>query len=654
MKYIRCFIITSLLILPLLSVSSIRSYAQSFDERFLEISIRMDSLARNEIPGLAEKANFSVSGASVQELLRGVAATHNLNVNIDPSVNGQITNNFTNVLVRDLLLFVIREYRLDVRFFNNIISFYSYAPPVTYEPPKIKVVKLNYEPAENLLTLDLQNDSITAFAHQITEKTGRNVILAPGIEGVKLNGYIKEMPFDKALDKMAFMNGLELEISNDGFYILKPGENFMAPEYGNQPENTIRMPRNNNMHNPNAGGQGNLFVDLTFSGQDTLISIDAVNTPVSQIIQETSGRANKNYIFVTEPQGAMTCLVRDLAFDQFLSFALQATEFTYRKQEDVYLIGSRNQEGLRSSRLVKLQFRPIDSLQHVIPDELKKGISIQEFKELNAFILTGGSTQIDEIDRFLKALDQPVPNILIEVIVADVRKGVSIQTGIKAFLGDSVPQTTSGQVFPGVDVTLSSGGINNILDKLTDNGIVNLGRVTPRFYATLQAMEQNNLLNLRSTPKLSTLNGHEANMTIGQSRYYLEQTQNVVGGVTPINSVSQRWEKVEANLSITIYPIISGDEHITLDILAEFSDFVEPDVEGAPPGNATRQFTSKIRVRNEEMIVLGGLEEVRKSKSRSGLPLISRIPVLNWIFSARSEDNSEGKLMVFIKPTIVY
>jgi len=181
-----------------------------------------------------------------------------------------------------------------------------------------------------------------------------------------------------------------------------------------------------------------------------------------------------------------------------------------------------------------------------------------------------------------------------------------------------------------------------------------LGRVTPKFYATIQALENNNNLNVRSTPKLSTLNGNEASLTIGQSVYFLIENQNVVGGVNPIVTRSPRYEKVEANLDIKITPFVSGNDNVTLGIEAEFSDFIDPTIEGAPPGNATRKFISRIRIRNEEMIVLGGLEEVSKSETGSGVPLLSRIPVLKWLFSSKSKNEQNNKLLIFIKPTIVY
>lgn len=203
-------------------------------------------------------------------------------------------------------------------------------------------------------------------------------------------------------------------------------------------------------------------------------------------------------------------------------------------------------------------------------------------------------------------------------------------------------------------MTIGSKSINDILEKFDTKGFVNIGRVTPNFYLTLQALEQNNYLSLRSTPQLSTLNGHEANLKIGQSVYYLEQTQNVIGGVTPISTLSQQYRQVSANLNIKINPMVSGDEHITLDIKAEFSDFIPPAIQGAPPGNATREFTSMIRVKNQEMIVLGGLEEVSKTKSGSGVPILSRIPILKYLFSSKSDTKNNNKLLVFIKPTLLY
>src|SRR6185436_14496622 len=121
----------------------------------------------------------------------------------------------------------------------------------------------------------------------------------------------------------------------------------------------------------------------------------------------------------------------------------------------------------------------------------------------------------------------------------------------------------------------SSSSINNLINGINGLGIVNLGKVTPNFYLKLKALEQQGVLKLKSTPKLATLNGHEAKLSIGRTEYYLEIQSSVVGIQTPFPVQSQQYKSVSADLSLTINPIVSGDEQITLDIMVKQSNFTE-------------------------------------------------------------------------------
>lgn len=636
----------------LLMLSSlVETHAQIQKEYLAEISTSLEILSDSLVPGLKQTANFSVVETPVQDLLRAIAEAHSLNISVDPSINIRVTNNFTNVQVKDLLLFICEEYGLDIRFSNTIMSFVLHkAPEAQPEPYHPKQLKIQYAKDGDRLSIDLASDSVTLFAKQLTQVSGKNVILAPGVSGKLLSGFISEMEFEKALDKVAYANNLVMTKTDDNFFILSNPE--VHPESTVQGGGGLRSLTGRGRNTPQAKPEG-LSMDLVIDNGDTLLALDIINVPIAEVVKQVSATAGKNYVFFSEPQGSITAKLSSVTYEALLSFLLQGTTHTFKKIDGICLIGERTLEGFRTTTLVRLQFRAVQDIEKIIPAELVKGVDIKVFPELNALILSGGTPQINEIQTFLRAIDQPVSNILIEVIVVEARKGAGVRTGIKAGIRDSLT-TTGGQLFPGIDFTFSSRSINDIVDKINGTGVLNLGKVAPNFYATLQAMEENNQLDIQSTPKLSTLNGHEANLSIGQSRYYLEQTQNITGGVTPINSVSQRWQKVDANLAIKILPAVAGDEHITLKIEAEFSDFIEPVIQGAPPGNATRKFISQIRVRNEEMIVLGGLEEARNQKNGSGVPLLSRIPVLKWIFSSRSTSKSDARLIIFIKPTIVY
>ena len=639
--------ITQLHILVLLFVLiTARAHSQDpFAGRLSEIREKLEELSDSVVQGLDEQAEFSVVNASVQELLRGAAEAHSLNVNVSPEIKVRITNNFTNVTVKDLILFLCKNYSLDIEFVGNILSFKEFqAPQTKVEVPKDQSPKISYDPETDLLSVDLKEDSLFEFTRELTRVTGKNVILAPEVNERKMRSLIQNVQFFPALEKIAYANNLRAEKSEDeNFYILHNSGKSDNLDVGIKSSGANKKTVDNKLPD-------DLFIELV---EDSLLNIEALNIPVSEIINQAAYVSGNDYIFFSVPSGSTYLKVKRISFQNLLALLLKGTDHTCLFQKQVYMIGKKQDEGFRDTKLVKFQYRTLWDIEQAIPAPLKENIQVIPFEELNAFILSGGSSRISELERFLKEMDQPIPNILINVMVLEVRKTKSTETGISAAFGDSI-QSSGGTVFPGVDVTLSSKSINSLLDKLQQNSIVNLGRVRSNFYMSLKALEQNGNVKIKSTPKLSTLNGHEAQMTIGKSVYYKETTQNVTGGVNTVVTTSPRFSKVDANLTIKIRPLVSGDENITLDITAEFSDFIPAEIEDAPPGNATRKFVSQIRILNQETILLGGMEEVSDEENHSGVPILSRIPVLKWIFSSNSTTKSNSKLLVMIQPEIVY
>lgn len=318
------------------------------------------------------------------------------------------------------------------------------------------------------------------------------------------------------------------------------------------------------------------------------------------------------------------------------------------------MIGENKVEGLRKTELVRLDNRTIESVKTAIPNDMLADLEVKEFVELNGLILTGSSRKIDELKTFISSIDVVVPMVQIDVMLLYSEKGSTLSTGISAGIGDG-PTTTSGQIFPTLDMQLGSQSINNILNAISGFGLVNLGQVTESFYLSLQALEENNVVDIESTPKISTLNGHEANISIGETTYYQETQVNVQTSVTNQGVLqSQQWKPIDANLSVTIKPFVSADEHVTLTISVEQDAFAGPSGTTAPPDMETRTFESMVRVKNGELILLGGLDKKVKSDVGKGVPFLSRIPILKWFFSSRKKEKSKSKLHILIRPIVTY
>jgi type IV pilus assembly protein PilQ len=245
--------------------------------------------------------------------------------------------------------------------------------------------------------------------------------------------------------------------------------------------------------------------------------------------------------------------------------------------------------------------------------------------------------------------------VQIDVMIVMSERSNTTRSGIKAGVGDK-PATSSGSIFPNLDVTLGAQAINALLDGINGFGIVNLGNVTQNFYLSLQLLESNGTIEVESTPKITTLSGHLATVSIGQTTYYQEQQVDVQNSV--VNSgviTSRQWKSVDANLTVKIKPFVSSDGNVTMDITLTNDDFDGSKVDPTAPPNATKQtFESMIRVQNGEVVLLGGLDKKTRNDSGEGVPLISRVPVLKWFFSSRERVKRKYKMHIIIRPTITY
>lgn len=697
------------------------------DNRILQIKNNIESIIPDS-PGLNQKVNVNIKQATLSEFILAVSDVHKVNISVAPSLNQiMIVNNFSDVNVSDLLVFLCKEYNLTIDFTGNILSMKSFEKPK--EIPIEKQIDVRFNLSNELLSLNLKEDKLYDVFKKITNESGKNIVFAPGLENKLLTAYIVDIPFDDALNKLAYANNLEVEKTKDNFYLF----DILNGDYSatsNQPStNQTRASR------PIRSRKSNFFFSVLDSDKK-LLEVDFENTPISNIIYDIGNELNID-IFISSPIdniGTATLKAKKITFDELLDkifesktnvnssassnqpqSGLQNNEqsntastdnYTYTKKDNIYIFGLKNQLIARSIKSIHLMHRSIEflsdpskegrsagrlgnqnsftnfnsnsttntnnnnyssntnsnlsqeksggSILEIFPKEILNGLDVKIDTELNSFIVSGPAENISRFESFIKYIDKAVPVVLIEVMILEVSRSAIVETGISAGIGDK-PATTSGSVFPTADINLGAQTINKIINNFEGFGSLNIGSVVPNFYLSLKALETNGTINIRSTPRLSTLNGHRAFLSIGETTYYVVTNQNFYGSQIPQTSEIKNYQPIDAELSLTIKPLVSGDGQITMDIKVIQSSFNGQKVDkDAPPGINSREFTSIIRVKDQDIIVLGGLEEKVKNDNGSGVPFLSRIPIIKWFFSSRKREDSKKKLTVLIKPTIIY
>ncbi|HEY0027047.1 MAG TPA: type II secretion system secretin GspD [Allosphingosinicella sp.] len=259
-------------------------------------------------------------------------------------------------------------------------------------------------------------------------------------------------------------------------------------------------------------------------------------------------------------------------------------------------------------------------------------------EENNSLLLYATGEEYEFIREALDKLDQPVAQVLIEATLAEVTLTNDLRYGInfRALSGDaSVANSGTGSgvpasIFPGFSVSL-------------------LGSTAQAVLNTLQSKTNVRVL---SAPKLMVLNNQTATLQVGdQVPIITQQAQSVSAAGAPIvNTVELR----DTGVILKVTPRVNDSGTIILDIAQEVSDVSQTTSSGInSPTIQQRRIASTVATRSGQMIALGGLIRDSVTKTKSGIPLLSQIPIIGGAFGSHGNIGTRTELIILITPTVV-
>ncbi len=607
-----------------------RAASQPSDSlRLTRIDTELRALAQRDTSFFRE-VDITSGRLPLTDLLRNIARAAGVNLSVRSVDDIPVSCNFRRARVDDLVRFLCREYRLDIATAGNILSVFPAAAPPAPDPDIV------YDAADTTLSYDLRGERLIDVAKKIARLSSRNVIVPEPLYDCKVSGHVRSMPFAAAMHALAAVNGLQAAGDAQQVWTLWRGQPA-SPESG-----SACVP---------AYVRHSRFTDNELR-VDSLGRITAriAHCDVQDLLLDLCDDLGLDYRFQSPIHLSAGIWVEDTDFETLLSVLLKGSPYSYCTERGIWLFGAAATDGLAAATVLPLAYRAVSQVEEIIPEALKSHVDVKLFPDRNALILSGDRRDVSRVETFLREVDKPVPLVTMEILIADVTRSRIHEIGLEAGVGKRRTKT-SGTLLGGVDMTFGAGAVNDMLQRVS--GTVNLGRVTPDFYLSLQALEEDGTLRLLSTPKLATLNGHQAVLTSGETQYYKEVQNNYYGTQNPVSSESYQWKSVDANLSIRVTPYVSQDRHITLEIEFEQTEFTDRKAGDAPPGTATRSFRSIVKVQNEETVLLGGLDRNTVENSSRGVPLLARIPIIKWFFGKEKRNKVERTLNIFIKPTVI-
>ena len=300
-------------------------------------------------------------------------------------------------------------------------------------------------------------------------------------------------------------------------------------------------------------------------------------------------------------------------------------------------------------------------------DDNEKPI-VTHHRETNSLIVSSEETNLEVIRNLVSKLDIRRAQVLVEAIIVELSetaaKSLGVETifagaqdgnvpvGITRFQNGSNPDLVAlagSLIEDGENATLSNVASSSLLQS---SGLVSgFGDLSggDSFAGIINAVADDQNSDILSTHTVIAMDNEPANLVIGQEIPITTGESLGSNNANPFRTTSRQ----EVGIKLSITPQINEGNSVILEIKQEVSGVVGPLTGTADLITNKRSIETTVLVDNNQMIVLGGLNEDDLQESVSKVPLLGSIPVFGRLFSSSAESRVQRNLMVFLRPTIL-
>lgn len=410
----------------------------------------------------------------------------------------------------------------------------------------------------------------------------------------------------------------------------------------------------------------------------SLFSLEFRDADIKDVLRAVGQAANLNMIVSDTVTGQVSMSLKDVDIMDALESILKTKGLTYVRERNIVRVvavaDARDDD--METRVFPLGYAKGKEALAVVERIKSERAKVSVDTRINALVVRDLSLNIDRMERLLTHLDQRSPQIMIEAKIVEVSTNYARELGVQwggQYTGTDSRGTTvisGGTTAPGSPVggstfypltgAIGASGSPYIVNLPAAVGSgsggalgISFGKLGGALSLDLQlsAMQATGNGKILSSPKVLTLNNKEARISSGTDIPVrtVSSTATTEGGSTNTASV----QIISANLLLSAIPSITNDNRIIMTIKVEKS---EPDfthqVDGIPT-ITKRNASTELVVNNGETVVLGGILSKNEGVSEAGVPFLSDIPILGWLFKKKSKFENQAELMIFITPTIV-
>ena len=402
----------------------------------------------------------------------------------------------------------------------------------------------------------------------------------------------------------------------------------------------------------------------------TKVSYNADDATLSSVLNALSRQSGTNIVLAADPSAGdkkeerrVTLNIKDVPIETAVSLVARVAGLAYRVEgENTFIVGTKqniSEESGERSKIIYL--KNLDAAKVAKSLENTAG-QVVPLEGQNAVMVYANPETFKNIEELIQGIDLDQKQIEIRVRLIEVHLNSARKMGIDwsrlnhltTILAED-PVNARGAGLPynytDIDGYLPHGDPLNFEQLPKEqhfqriNGFKDIGhfsRQLTAFDITVDWLLENNAAQLLTDTRVTTLNGNEATIHIGE----------VVPFVVTDNDKQVQVEREQVGIMLTVTPSVNSDGMITANIAPEISSVTDL-VGGYVPRSKVRRVNSTVSVPNGQKIVIGGLLNSSISKKTNKLPFFGDLPFIGKLFQHQYEVIENTDLIMEITPRLV-
>jgi len=311
-------------------------------------------------------------------------------------------------------------------------------------------------------------------------------------------------------------------------------------------------------------------------------------------------------------------------------------------------------------------------------DTTPKGVTVGNAKIIadqraNSIIVLGNREVVVKVGKILDEMDVSAPQVALSTVIGELTLNNNEEFGADYFakykhklVGIS---RNTGAPIPGASAAASPGASPVVVPGVKDPaGLINFGNALQQvaggtniyvaagnYLATIvHLLESTGNFKVISRPTVFTSNNKKAIIASGQE---IPVPVNTLTNATTVNNVAAVASNIQFKkvaLQLEVVPLINSEKEVSLDILQKIDSLGNPTVidGNSIPTINTRYIRTNVAAANGSTIVLGGLIQDNKGKNYTGIPVLSRLPVIGAAFRSTVKTHDRTELIILMRPEV--